>query len=556
MDEIKRQVKRAQWRLNFNQFLTMVSWSMFASLLVGVIGLAIPKIWVLQIDAVVWQWSWIAGSAAVGLIVASVWTYLARRSAIEAAIELDRRFGLRERVSSTLSLAPQELDSEVGRALVNDASRRVERIDVRDQFKVQPSWRLVLPVVSAIAIVGITLLPNAALKQATASTTPPTESQKVVKAAAEKLKQKLRDTQKKAEELGLKDAELLKQIDREVDKLTAKDGLDRKDAMIKINDLAKEVQKKKEGLAGADEMRKNLEKLKDVQKGPADKTADALKNGDFGKAKEELEKLQQDLKDGKLSQEKKEELAKQLEQLSEKLKGMADEHKEARENLAKDIEKKMQSGDPKQMAEASDLQEKLDKMDTQAAQMEKMNERMSEKLAECAKCMKSGSKEGEKQALDELGDLAESLDELQEQLDQLENLDEVMDQLASAKGAMRGKDGMEGEGMEGEGEGQGKGKGNQPGKGMGEGQGEGERPEEETDKNFYDSRVAADPKKGESIRIGDAGGKNIAGVTREGLKEEVTAGRAKDPDALNDVTLPREQRDHARQYFERFRTGE
>lgn len=555
MDEIKRQVQRAQWRLNFNQFLTMVSWSLFASLLVGVIGLAIPKIWVLKLDTQIWQWSWIAGSAAVGLIVAGVWTYLARRSAIEAAIEVDRRFGLRERISSTLTLAPQELDSEVGRALVNDASRRVERIDIRDQFKVEPSWRLALPVLSALLVVGMTFLPNAALKQANAAAENPTESQKVVKAAAEKLKQKLRDTQKKAEELGLKDAELLKQIDREVDKLTEKNGLDRKDAMIKINDLAKEIQKKKEGLSGADEMKKALEKLKDVQKGPADKTAEALKNGDFGKAKEEIEKLAQDLKEGKLTPEKKEELAKQLEQMAEKLKGMAESHKEARENLAKEIEKKMQSGDPKEMAEASKLQEQLDKMDSQSAQMEQMNQRMSDKLAECAKCMKSGSKEGEKMALDELSELAENLDELQEQLDQLENLDEVMDQLASAKDAMRGKgsEGMEGEG---EGEGEGKGKGDKSGRGLGEGQGEGERPEEETDKNFYDSRVAADPKKGESIRIGDAGGKNVAGVTREALKEEVTAGRAKEPDALNDVTLPREQRDHARQYFERFRTGE
>lgn len=150
MDEIKRQVKRAQWRLNFNQFLTMVSWSLFATLLVGVVGLAIPKLWVLPVDSEIWQWSWIAGSAAVGLIVASVWTYLARRSSIEAAIEIDRRFGLRERVSSTLSLGVDELETEIGRALVSDASRRVERIDVRDQFKVEPTWRLALPIVGAI----------------------------------------------------------------------------------------------------------------------------------------------------------------------------------------------------------------------------------------------------------------------------------------------------------------------------------------------------------------------------------------------------------------------
>jgi hypothetical protein len=111
----------------------------------------------------------------------------------------------------------------------------------------------------------------------------------------------------------------------------------------------------------------------------------------------------------------------------------------------------------------------------------------------------------------------------------------------------------------GQGQGQGRGQGNQGdgrGDGLGEGQGFGERPEEATDKGFYSTRVAADPKAGESVRIGDAGGPNKAGKTTESVKQEIRAALAKDPDALEDVTLPRDQREHARQYFERFREGE
>jgi hypothetical protein len=152
---------------------------------------------------------------------------------------------------------------------------------------------------------------------------------------------------------------------------------------------------------------------------------------------------------------------------------------------------------------------------------------------------------------------------MQEQLDQLENLNDVLDQLADAKEAMRcaacqgeGCKECQGNGQDGK-AGKGKGKGN--GKGdfaQGEGQGEGRRDEEKTDKGFYDTKVAADPKAGESVRTGDAGGKNKAGPSTESVKEAIQASLAKDPDALDDVTLPRDQREHAKQFFEKFRNGE
>jgi hypothetical protein len=40
------------------------------------------------------------------------------------------------------------------------------------------------------------------------------------------------------------------------------------------------------------------------------------------------------------------------------------------------------------------------------------------------------------------------------------------------------------------------------------------------------------------------------------VKEAVRASLAKDPDALEDVTLPRDQREHAKQFFDKFRKGE
>jgi hypothetical protein len=61
------------------------------------------------------------------------------------------------------------------------------------------------------------------------------------------------------------------------------------DAMLKINDLAKEIEKRKQDLGGADKMRKELDKLKDIAKGPADKMAEALKDGDLARLRENAE---------------------------------------------------------------------------------------------------------------------------------------------------------------------------------------------------------------------------------------------------------------------------
>ena len=64
------------------------------------------------------------GALGVGLVAAIVWTLVSRRSVLDAAIELDLRFGLKERVSSSLSLSEDDLQSDAGRALVKDALKK------------------------------------------------------------------------------------------------------------------------------------------------------------------------------------------------------------------------------------------------------------------------------------------------------------------------------------------------------------------------------------------------------------------------------------------------
>ena len=557
MEEIKRQVGRARRRLILEQFVSVAVWTLFAALLLAVIGLAVPKIWPLSLDQQVWLMSWVGGSVAAGLLIAAIWTYAVRRSALEAAIELDIRYGLRERISSTLALTREEMESEAGRALMQDAVRRVERIDVREQFRVSPNWRLVLPLVPAMVIVGLLFIPDAAAKKAEAAASQQADQKKVVKKAAQKLQQKLSEKAKQAEEEGLKDADLLKEMNKELNKLASKEGADRKNALIKINDLQKEVAKRKAELGGADKLRKELDKLGKIEKGPAEALANAMKEGDFGKAKEELEKIKDDLKNGKLSKEEKEKLGNQLEQVQQKMQQLKEAQAEARKQLEQEIEKKIAEGN---LGEAARMQQQLDEMQQQARQMDQVMDKLGDKLAQAAKALKEGEGQMQQEALDQL---AGDLDQLQEQLERLENLDELQDELADAKNAMNceqckgaGCKACEGNGKK-PGKGQGMGEGDGIGDGLGQGQGKGDRPEEETDSNFFDSRVAGDPKAGESVRIGDAGGKNIAGRTVVEVRQEIEESlKKRESDPILEQALPRDQRENARQFFERFNKGE
>ena len=159
--------------------------------------------------------------------------------------------------------------------------------------------------------------------------------------------------------------------------------------------------------------------------------------------------------------------------------------------------------------------------------------------------------------------MAKDLQQLQQQMENLQTLDEMMQEIADAKNAMNCKQ-CDGEGCEacqGGGGAEHAGRrdsdrfSEKPGRGLGPGRGMGERPEEETATGGYRTRVGADPKPGEAIRVGDADGPNVAGKAREEIKKVLAGETSEDPDPLSQQTLPRQEREQTKEYFERLRQG-
>ena len=563
MDVLQLQVRRARRRLVLEQFISIATWSLFVTLLVAVVGVAIPKIWVLAIDSQTWMLSWVGGSIGAGVFTAIIWTFCVRRSALEAAIEIDRRFGLKERVSSTLALGPEERETDIGKALVTDTARRVERIDVKDKFRLSPSWRNLLPLLPAAIVALLAILPNAVMKKSEAATEMTQAQQTALQKKIAIMQQKLMEPQadKKADDTNLKEGEFKQELAKKLNNLANKENAERKDTMIKLNDLAHEIEKKKKEFGGAEELKKELGKLKEIEKGPADKFAEALKDGDLGKAQEELKKLVEAAKKGELKEEDKKALGKQLEKIKEQIEQKKLQKEQVKKELEEEVKKKMAAGDQEGAEKA---QQKLDQMKQQEQQAQQKMEKMAQKLGEAAKAMQEGGKEGNENAGKKMEQLAKDLKDLEKELKEVENLDEMLDQLADAKEAMQGdgEDGKKGQPQDGDGEDGKDGKdgkeGDKPGKGKtGKGRGQGPRDEEENKTSAYDSRVAAEvDKKGQSVKIGDAGGKNVKGKTSLEIREAIRTSKPKETDAQDETALPREQREHSKQYFEKFRKGE
>ena len=530
MDKITQQVSRARKRLNFEKFLHITSWTVFAGLLLAAAIFGGRVLW--GASGTDEMGLFAAGGAGAGLLLGLVITYLRRRESLDAALEIDRRFNLKERVSTSLSLPDEELDSEVGQALVADAIRRVERIEVADEFKIKTGPQIALPLVAALVFACTIFLPTPTERKAEAAAKEKALQEQIRK-PAEELKKKIEKRKKEVAEKGLTDAsELLKKISNDLDKVASSD-VKKKDALMKLNDIAKEISERRKQLGGADSMKKQLQGLKNMKPGPADKMQQAMKKGDFEAAMDAMQDLKDKIADGDMSEEEKQKLADQLKQMKDKMDEMAAERESKKQELQQQIQQRRDAGDT---AGAERLQQQLDQLNEQQEAMDQMQS-LADKLGQAADNLQAGESD---LAMENLDDLLDQLQSMQQQLDELQELDSLMDELGEAKNGMSGQYGM---GRMGNGN----------GNGLGEGQGEGERPIEETDTGTFNSKVAGNIQKGAAVRTGVADGPNRKGVSRESIKEEIQMSISQRAEAIQDQKrLPKDQRDHLREYFRNF----
>ena len=564
MNQIQKQINRAQRRMLVSHFVKALCICLCVGLTIAAIGIAIPKIWHLSFlnnesATSTWLWSWISGGVLFGIVSSGIWSYSSKATQHDAAIEVDRRFKLKERLSSALSLSNNQLESEAGQALVNDAIDRAETIDVGEQFQFQPSRQMLLPILPAILLLGLIFVPDAVAKEVPEAK--PEKQNTEIKTAIEEARKKIKKKIEEMEAKGLKDASKdLKSLQKKIDNLSSGLKNDKKDTLIKLNNVKKQIEDRKGQLGGeSKELKKQLNQLKKINDGPAKKISQAINEGDFKEATNAIKDLVKDLRAGKLSDKEKRKLAKDLNEIANELKKLAEKHEQDKQDLKDQIKKANQAGD---LEKAAQLQQKLEKKQQQDKQMQKMK-KMAQNMQKCAECMKQGngqpkqSQPGQqqagqqgnqpsdaemKEAMESLEDLQDMMEEMQDEMDQLEDLEDIMKDLEQAKNDCNGCEG----GQKGD-------KPNWQDWGKGSGAGGGKRDKQETETGTYKSRVKGKIQRGETVVTGNADGNNISGRSISEAREIAKSSMNEKSDPLENQKLPRSQRDHAREYFESLR---
>jgi hypothetical protein len=550
MDQLRQQVARARRRLVLEQFLGRLTWCLVAALTLAAVAIAVPRLVTINGMHPNWDMIWLLGALGAGVLSAASWTLISRRSSLDAAIEIDRRFELRERVASSLSLSGDDQESEAGRAVVNDALRAVRRIDVDEKFRVRLDRRAWWSLVPAVVVFVLVMFVDNRSAESSLDPNAPANVTKQVKQSAESLRKKIEQQRKKAEERNLKAAgDLFKQIEKATRELSQKQGVDRSKAHVKLNNVAQQLQQRREQLGGKDSLKQQFQNMKNLGAGPAEKAAQALKQGDWKKALGEVEKLAKDLRDGKLDPKAQEQLDKQLQQMKEKLEAAVEAHQQAMDDLKKQIEQQRKQGN---LAKAGQLQQKLDQLQRMMPQMNRM-QKMAQQMAQAQQALQQGDAQN---AADAMNQMAQQLDQMQQEMNEMEMLDAALDELDMAKNAMACEECM-GEGCEAcrGNMGFGNNFNGKPGMGMGEGRGIGPRPDEKNPTNFRDSRVQQKTRRGAATFAGMVEGPNIKGDVVNSIQEEMSTLTAEPADPLTSERLPNSRRQHAEQYFEMLRDG-
>ena len=578
--QIDRSVRLARSRLVRQSFVTYLGQCWAASL-------ALTLVWFLAQPMLLEQppeslrWIVLGSCLALGLLAAIVSTRRTAPSNEGVALEIDSRFGLRERITTAVALPLELRETSAGRALFADAESKLAPLNVAEKFPVTPRRSLLGIPVLALALAATVLWWN---PEAMGLTT--TDEDKVAQqkqdqtvAAQTPLKKKVPTPPKANPDApperpnkgkGLK--ELEEELAKAHDKF-AKDPYEdspekQREKAAELAQLENKTQKfveqKADKLQELQEQFQKLDKLnmdKEFEDGPAKDFNDALAKGDLKKAKDEVDELKKKAKDKKLDEKDQEKLQRQLDKMKQELdrldrdkKKEKEEQKKEREEKKKELEKEIEKA-KKEGKDASQLEREREKVEKQEQQEQEAGEQLKD-LAE-----KLG---GARQGLEEM-DLEKVAEELDKAGKALEKIDGEVQDFKEAEGQLQklkeerreaAKQGEKGEGQQVQGEpGE---KGTQSGKPTKSGPnnggiGAGQRPiNEDAKTNSQDEKIRApfDPS-GKKTFAGSTKGPAFTKKTEAELGKEIQQRAQEAPAGADAQRLPRDARDTVKEYFEK-----
>lgn len=593
MSKLQSQVILAQRRLNANILMHHLGRALLVAACAFTIGLLIVRTFSLGLSPfylLIPTLALLLGLALNGLL-------RERYDTLAAAVVLDQAAGLKERISTALSI--QGSPDPFARAAIRDAEEKVARVHVpaHVRYRATRVWPWSLATTLAAAILAA-FLPDMNLfaheKPAQSA-----YSRAQLEAERQAVEIELRKRADAIQDLGTSSkslAALKEQLDPSdlPDDPTATPEDIRREAIKKIDHVNKRLQAEKaaQKLAALDEMKRMLGQL-DAQKGdsPAAELSQALASADFEKARKALSDLQQKLDAAANSDDP--EARKQAAQMQQQLQRLADQvdKLDNSQRMQKELENK--AGLSEQQAqelldklegkEGSDLEETLQKELADSGLSQDQIKTLAQKLAQqkdaqqkcrqlaeqlgkaCQQCQQGGQQQGNQpgkqggqsgqqqnpnaqganqnpiQQADGMLSELEASQQLLDELDaQISELDQLRDDLAQAPpppafNQPRRKDGPIGRGP-----------------GQGEGLGRGARPEgQRAAHRMNTSKVKAPQNQGRIIGQMLVDGPQAKGESLAEARNAVAAATRDAEEAIEREDVPRQYDRVLRAYFER-----
>ncbi len=541
MKEIRTLLKIAATRLELSSLLGAVS---AVAVVAATLALVLAVADRLPAESfLAWRWVGPALVAGCGLVAVALW-WRRRLSALDVAVHVDERLGLRERMSTALHCDGRS--DAFARAAVEDAVATATdprtREAVRRRYAVGAPKNWWIAPLLAFATTGVLFLPQADLfagedaeEQAAIS-----RAQSEVEEAFEVIAKTVEDKPQLSAELG----DLVQELNapaRDADALRDPEHVKR-DALKKVTDLNKRLDEILSGEKGktADALENMLAKMKTPPDGAGKELAEALASGDFKTAQEALEKMIEDMKNGDLSAEQKAELAKQLEEIAKQLEQLAQKQDELKQALQQAGLDPQLANNPQALQQA--LEQAANLNDQQKQQLQQMMQ-----AQQAAQQMMKGLGQGLAQMAQQMmqGEPGQLGQQAQGQLTQMEQLQALLEQAQAAQSQCKG---------EGLGQGMTMSKALEqwktgPGMGnWGAGAG-GKAPVRRTPSGTRMAKADAPLGDGEIIASMLIDGTPVRGESKAKLRQVIDASAEGYDEALNEDLLPRQYHDAMKHYF-------
>ncbi len=504
----------------------MWSWTIALALVAGVI--AAEKLLNRTLPGPEWIPFAVAGLA--GVAIATGISILTGPNRLDAALALDRVFQLNERVSSALSLGENLRETPAGQALIADAAKKLSGLDVTAEFGLRLPRRAWVVLIPASVAVLMLFAPTWVPRLAQANTNSQVEAKALVK-QSEVLTKKIASQRQAIDKEKFPEADkLLAKIEKKADDLAKAPPAAKDKLLVELNSLTDALKERQKQLGSPEQINRQLQKLKEMgSQGPADQFAKDLARGDFKKAADQLQKLQDKLKSGKLNEAEKKALKEQLAEMSKKLSDLAN-----LDQRKKQLEEALKKGGLTQQQ----FEREMDKLNEQAKTLKQLQQ-LANKLEKAADALQQGDA---KKAAEALGMTQQQMSDMAKQLEEMQSLDSALAEVQDAKNGMSG-DGSNQLGDDLNSLGMGLGK-RRMGSGMsGRGRGQGDRPIAPDETSTYTSKVKQQLKKGKAVFQGlTTPTKTVKGDTVIDIQAEIEAGVSERAGASRTRRSPRTSR--------------